>query len=485
MTAAPFSSVLVANRGEIALRIMRSVRAAGLKSIGVVTDVDAHGPHALFADEVINIGAGLASDSYLSSKKILAAAKKSGAGAIHPGYGFLSENADFARACEAADLVFIGPSARAIEVMGNKATAKRAMQNAGVACLPGYEGTSQSLSVVAGAAGDIGYPVRSKAAQGGGGRGMRLVVAAGEFKSALARAKSEALAAFGSDDVILEKALVQPRHIEVQIFADQSGHTLHLGDRDCSVQRRHQKIIEEAPAQGISDDIRAKMGAAAVTAARAVGYVGAGTVEFLLDANGAFYFLEMNTRLQVEHTVSEEVTGLDFVAMQLAVAAGRPLDMMQNDVAICGHAIEARLYAEDPASGFLPSSGRLVRCEIGAVEGLRVESGVATGDGVSPFYDPMLAKLIVHAPNRNQARLGLISALEQSSIFGPATNRDFLIDVLADTRFSRGEVSTAFLSEGGFETLKPAKPTDIRLISAAAALLWRWDCECLPRCWCK
>jgi len=477
MKETPFSSVLVANRGEIALRIMRSVRRAGMRAIGVVTDADADALHARFADQVINIGAGPAGASYLSIEKIIAAAKKSGADAVHPGYGFLSENPDFAQACKDAGLVFIGPSVAAMAVMGNKASARRAAVKAGVACVPGYNGTAQSDTALTRAAREIGYPVMIKAALGGGGRGLQRVETPDALLAALARTKSEALAAFGTGEILLEKAIVNARHIEVQIIADRAGQTIHLGERDCSVQRRHQKIIEEAPAPGISDSLRARLGAAAIKVARAVAYEGAGTVEFLLDQSGAFYFLEMNTRLQVEHGVTEAVTGLDLVLMQLNVACGQPLSLSQKDVAIQGHAIEARLYAEDPAKRFLPSSGRLLVWDIGAHKGVRVDAGVVAGGEVTSFYDPMLAKLIVHEESRDAARLGLIAALETSAIFGPVSNRDFLIEVLAHQRFAAGAVTTDFLSRKTAGLASTHHQSDTRLIAAAAALLWQHDAE--------
>ena len=476
MKQTPFSSVLVANRGEIAVRIMRSVRASGRRVIGVATEVDRNAPHARFADQTVMIGKGAVGESYLSIETLLAAAQSSGAEAIHPGYGFLSENPDFARACRTAGLVFIGPSSDAIKVMGDKAAAKTAMQKAGVPCVPGYQGKDQSTATLAANASDIGYPVMIKAARGGGGRGMRLVNAPDEFKDALDLAKAEALGAFGSDAVILEHAIVKPRHVEVQIIADRAGHTIHLGDRDCSIQRRHQKIIEEAPAPGVSDDLRRDMGEAAVNAAKAIGYEGAGTVEFLLGQDGAFHFLEMNTRLQVEHPVTESVTGLDLVALQLDMAAGQPLAIAQKDVKISGHAIEARLYAENPQNGFLPASGRIERFDLPKGTGIRCDSGVEAGQKISSFYDPMLAKVIAHGEDRDSARRRLVAALGQTALFGPATNRDFLIDVLRDDGFAHAIPDTGFVE--GFLSAPGAFPeVDPVLLIAAAAALYHSDSE--------
>jgi geranyl-CoA carboxylase alpha subunit len=441
-----FKSVLVANRGEIALRVMRSVRAAGMQCIAVYTDADAEAPHVAFADRAVRIGVGPVAESYLSITRILAAAAESVAEAVHPGYGFLSENADFARACGAAGLVFIGPSADAIAVMGNKAAAKRKMIAAGVPCVPGYEGADQSDAAFVAAADQIGFPVMVKAAAGGGGRGMRLVAEASGLVDALGLARSEAANAFGSGALILERAVVDARHVEVQIFADRSGHTVHLGERDCSVQRRHQKVVEEAPCPVMREGLRAEMGAAAVAAARAVSYQGAGTVEFLLDGSGGFYFLEMNTRLQVEHPVTELVTGRDLVALQLRVAAGEPLGFAQDDVRLEGHAIEVRLYGEDPSADFLPATGVLQLWEPGAGEGVRVDSGVVAGQEISPFYDPMLAKIMAFGATRDQARMRLIAALKDTAVFGVRTNRDFLIDVLGRQRFADGAATTAFIA---------------------------------------
>jgi len=473
MTATPFTSLLVANRGEIALRIMRSARDMGLKCVAVYTDADADAPHVSFADQAVNIGRGPAADSYLSIDKILDAARQSGAQAVHPGYGFLSENAAFAQACRDADLVFVGPSASAIEQMGNKATAKHLMTAAGVPCVPGYDGDDQSDDTLTGQAAKIGFPVMIKAAAGGGGRGMRLVSEPARFTDALHLARAEARSAFGSGQIILEQAVLCPRHVEIQILADRHGNTVHLGERDCSVQRRHQKIIEESPCPVLTPELRDKMGQAAVQAARAVGYEGAGTVEFLLDQNGGFYFLEMNTRLQVEHPVTELVTGLDIVALQLSIARGNPLGCAQQDVSLSVHAIEARLYAEDPARDFLPAAGDIVLWRPACADGVRVDGGIATGQTVSPFYDPMLAKIIAHGADREQARERLILALRETVVFGVPTNRDFLIRVLGNKTFADGATTTAFLAEEFAGTAEPDLTLSFQDVALAATLAYR------------
>ncbi|OIQ38161.1 MAG: 3-methylcrotonyl-CoA carboxylase [Roseobacter sp. MedPE-SW] len=468
-----FTSILVANRGEIALRIMRTARAMGIKCIAVYTEADAQSPHVSFADQAVCIGTGPVGDSYLDAAKVLAAAKETGAQAVHPGYGFLSENAGFAASCTEAGLTFIGPSAESIALMGNKAAAKRRMIEAGVPCVPGYEGADQSPAVLQAKAAQIGLPVMIKAAAGGGGRGMRLVTSEVEFISALELAKSEALSAFGSEEMILEKAVLYPRHVEIQIFADASGHTIHLGERDCSVQRRHQKVVEEAPCPVMTPDLRSEMGTAAVEAARAINYLGAGTVEFLLDENGAFYFLEMNTRLQVEHPVTEMVTGLDLVALQIRVARGEALGLLQEDVAMTGHAIEVRLYAEDPGQGFLPQSGQISLWKPATGPGIRVDAGIASGQEVSAFYDPMLAKVIAHGATRAEALERLIAALGDTVIFGPACNLDFLMDVLGHAEFASGSATTSFIGEH-FDPLVPPKISRADL-ALAATLIYRAD----------
>ena len=442
-----FKSILVANRGEIAVRVMRTAKALGYRTIAVYSEADAGAPHVLMADDVACIGPAPVGQSYLVIDKILEAARQTGAEAIHPGYGFLSENADFARACEAAGLVFIGPDAESIDLMGNKAQAKRRMINASVPCVPGYEEEDQSADVMIAAAGEIGFPLMVKAAAGGGGRGMRLVHKVEDMAEALRSAGSEALNAFGSDELILEKAIIQPRHVEIQVFADTHGNVIHLGERDCSVQRRHQKVVEEAPCPVMTPELRTAMGEAAVEAARTINYRGAGTVEFLLDGDGKFYFLEMNTRLQVEHPVTEMVTGLDLVALQIKVAEGNPLGLSQDDVRMDGHAMEVRLYAEDPANNFMPRTGQIALWQPAVAEGVRFDAGVQSGQEISPFYDPMIAKVIAWGEDRETARHRLVEALKDCLLFGSTTNRRFLIDVLQRETFALGKATTAFIDE--------------------------------------
>ncbi|EED31654.1 acetyl-/propionyl-coenzyme A carboxylase alpha chain [gamma proteobacterium NOR5-3] len=442
-----FDSVLVANRGEIAVRVIRSAQAAGYRTIAVYSEADVDAPHVALADEAVLIGPAPVKESYLDPARILDAAARTGAQAIHPGYGFLSENAEFAAACVAAGLVFIGPSAEAIELMGNKAAAKRRMLDAGVPCIPGYQSEDQSDAALLAAADEIGMPIMVKAAAGGGGRGMRLVSHMDEFLPALEAARSEAENAFGSGELILEKAVLQPRHVEIQVFGDSRGNVIHLGERDCSVQRRHQKVVEESPCPVMTSDLRAAMGEAAVAAARNIAYVGAGTVEFLLDRDQRFYFLEMNTRLQVEHPVTELVTGVDLVDLQLRVAQGAALPCTQDEVSLRGHAIEVRLYAEDTVNNFLPASGLALAWEPPQGEGIRVDHGLFPGQMVSPFYDPMVAKIIAYGEDRDTARRRLLRALRQTVLFGIATNREFLIDVLERESFARGEATTAFIEE--------------------------------------
>ncbi|MXY41922.1 MAG: acetyl-CoA carboxylase biotin carboxylase subunit [Rhodospirillaceae bacterium] len=465
-----FGTILVANRGEIAVRVMRTARALGYRTVAVHSEADSEAPHVRIADAAAHIGPPPAAESYLNIDNILRAAAETGADAVHPGYGFLSENAAFARACADAGLSFIGPDAGAIALMGDKAEARRRMADAGVPCVPGYDGADQSNAVLAAAAAKIGFPVMVKAAAGGGGRGMRLVAQAGALPDALAAARSEAENAFGSGNLILEKAIARPRHVEIQIVADSHGNTIHLGERDCSVQRRHQKVIEEAPCPVMTGDLREAMGAAAVEAARSIGYCGAGTVEFLLDADGSFYFLEMNTRLQVEHPVTEAITGLDLVALQIRVAEGRPLGLAQADFRPSGHAIEARLYAEDVAQDFLPAAGDIALWRPPAGPGVRIDSGVESGQAVSPFYDPMIAKIVAHGETRDIARRRLIRALAETVSFGLTTNRRFLIDCLERDAFARGEATTAFIEEQfGDEDL--AAPDPEYAVAAAAAVL--------------
>ncbi len=462
-----FSKILIANRGEIAVRIIRSAHAMGYRTVAVYSDADSGSLHVKLADEGVWIGPAPVEASYLNAERVLGAAAGAGADAIHPGYGFLSEDASFARACITAGLVFIGPSPEAIGLMGNKAEAKRRMIEAGVPCVPGYHDEDQSDAALTVAADAIGFPILVKAAAGGGGRGMRLVAKKKQLAAALASARSEAFSSFGSSELILEKALVGPRHVEFQIVGDRRGHIIHLGERDCSVQRRHQKVIEEAPCPMMTPQLRERMGQAAVEAARSVKYEGAGTVEFLLDSDGQFYFLEMNTRLQVEHPVTELITGLDLVALQLRIARGEALPIGQQDVMLNGHALEARLYAEDPANKFLPASGRVEVWRPAAGEGVRIDHGLDEGQKISPFYDPMVAKVIAWGADRDEARRRLIRALEQTIVLGPATNRDFLIDVLAHQAFAAEQATTAFLGDEFGDAIGAAQPSPEQAAIAA------------------
>lgn len=421
-----FNKILIANRGEIACRVMRTAQALGYRTVAVYSEADTDARHVQLADEAVCIGPAPVGQSYLSVAAILEAARKTGADAVHPGYGFLSENAEFARACEAAGIVFIGPTVDAIHLMGSKRLSKLAMLEAGVPCIPGYEGAEQDDATLAREAGRIGYPLMIKASAGGGGRGMRLVNGADELTTQLRTARSEALNAFGSAELILEKAVIQPRHVEIQVFGDRQGNLVYLGERDCSVQRRHQKVIEEAPCPVMTPELRQAMGDAAVKAARTVNYVGAGTVEFLLDASGAFYFLEMNTRLQVEHPVTELITGQDLVAWQIRVAEGQTLPLKQDEIRLDGHAMEVRLYAEDPAAGFLPQTGDVLRWEPAELEGIRIDHGLVEGQAVTPFYDPMLAKVIAWGATREEARRKLARAVEDCVLLGVRGNQRFL-----------------------------------------------------------
>ena len=464
-----FGKVLVANRGEIAWRVMRTAKAMGYRTVAVYSDADKDAPHVAFADEAVRIGPPPVGESYLSIDRILEAAHTSGADAIHPGYGFLSENEAFATACETAGLVFIGPTPAAIAAMGNKAAAKRRMIEAGVPCVPGYQGADQSDATLESESHTIGLPVMVKAAAGGGGRGMRLVEHEGDLLDAIRTARAEAESAFGSGELILEKAVIDSRHVEIQVFADTHGNVIHLGERDCSVQRRHQKVIEEAPSPAVSADLRKEMGAAAVAAAKAIAYRGAGTVEFLLGKDGAFYFLEMNTRLQVEHPVTEAITGLDLVEWQLRVARGEPLPLTQDEVRFTGHAIEVRLYAEDPYAGFLPQTGRIDVWQPAAGPGVRVDHGMKDGLAISPFYDPMIAKVIASGATREEARRRLVKALRDTVVLGPTTNRHFLIRLLEHPEFAAGQATTAFIGKHSFPTPEVSE----RHWTLAATLLWR------------
>jgi len=468
-----FKKILIANRGEIALRIMKTAKELGYGTVAVYSEADARAPHVLFADDAVCIGPAPVNESYLVGTKIIAAAKESGAEAIHPGYGFLSENAGFSQACDDAGLVFIGPSAESIELMGNKAAAKRRMKEANVPCIPGYEEEDQSDKTLIQAADVIGFPIMVKAVAGGGGRGMRLVHDAGSLPNAIHSASSEALNAFGAGELILEKAIINPRHVEVQVFADTHGNVVHMAERDCSVQRRHQKVVEEAPCPVMTEELRAQMGAAAVQAAKSISYRGAGTVEFLLDTSGAFYFLEMNTRLQVEHPVTEMITGLDLVALQIKVAQGEQLGLSQDDVKLNGHAMEVRLYAEDPAQDFLPVTGHIDLWQPAKGEGVRIDSGIVSGQDISPFYDPMIAKIITWGETRDIAVSRLIGALKNTRLFGTKTNKSFLIDVLSNDAFQEGIATTAFIAEQFGEGGVPDKPLSVVEAAIAAVLQYQ------------
>ncbi len=466
-----FKKILIANRGEIACRVIDTARALGVRTVAVYSDVDASARHVEMADEAVHIGGSAPKDSYLRGDAIIAAAKATGAQAVHPGYGFLSENPEFVEACDAAGLVFIGPSAEAIRAMGLKDAAKVLMEEAGVPVVPGYHGASQEGLVERAA--EIGYPVLIKAVAGGGGKGMRRVDRAEDFADALASAQGEAATAFGNDAVLIEKFVATPRHIEVQVFGD-GERAVHLFERDCSLQRRHQKVIEEAPAPGMTVEMREAMGQAAVRAAEAIGYKGAGTVEFIVDASDGlradrFYFMEMNTRLQVEHPVTEAITGVDLVEWQLRVAAGEPLPMAQADMRIDGHAFEARLYAEDVPKGFLPATGRLAHLKF--PEGARADTGVRPGDEISPWYDPMIAKLIVHGPTRAIALQKLEQALSGTQVAGSVTNLAFLRALARHEGFERGEVDTGLIDRE-VEALSeaPVPCTRARSIAAVGAV---------------
>jgi geranyl-CoA carboxylase alpha subunit len=469
MQSAPFRKILIANRGEIALRVMRSARALGYRTVAVYSTADAGARHVQEGDQAVCIGEPLPSQSYLCIPALVEAARLSGADAVHPGYGFLAENEAFARACKEAGLVFIGPSPEAIAAMGHKAGAKTLMQAAGVPCIPGYQGSDQSDARFAAEAERIGFPVMIKAAAGGGGRGMRLAPSAKEFPELLQSARSEAEGAFGNPELILERAIVAPRHIESQVFADRHGHAIHLGERDCSVQRRHQKIIEEAPSPAVSAALRERMGATAVAAAKAIGYEGAGTLEFLLDREGNYDFMEMNTRLQVEHPVTEAITGLDLVELQLRVAAGETLAVAQEEVRFDGHAIEVRLCAEDAAQGFMPQSGTMALWQMPAQ--LRVEDALRSGAEIPPFYDSMIAKLVAHGRTREEARRKLMGGLEDAVALGVTTNQLFLQRCLAHPVFAAGGASTAFIEQHQEELLAPDSATQDRAAALAAVLL--------------
>ena len=425
-----FEKVLVANRGEIACRVLQSARSLGYRTVAVFSEADAGARHVQLADEAVCIGPATAAESYLNVPALLDACRRSGADAVHPGYGFLSENADFAAACAEAGVTFIGPPAEAIRLMGSKRLSKIAMQEAGVPCVPGYQGEDQSDDTLIKEAEAVGLPLMIKASAGGGGRGMRVVTEPQQIAAQLKSARQEAKSSFGNDELILERAVINPRHVEIQVFGDHHGNVIHLGERDCSVQRRHQKVVEEAPSPVVDEDLRRRMGEAAVNAAKACDYVGAGTVEFLLGADGEFYFLEMNTRLQVEHPVTELVTGQDLVAWQLRVAAGEPLPLTQEQVRLTGHAMEVRLYAEDPAQGYLPQTGPVLSWRPASGEGVRIDHGLVDGAEVGSHYDPMLAKIIAFGASRDEARRRLIRAVEDTVLMGLDDNRRFLERVM-------------------------------------------------------
>ena len=470
-----FKKILIANRGEIACRVIKTARRLGVKTVAVYSEADAGARHVDLADEAYCIGPAEASESYLRGDKILEAARRSGAEAVHPGYGFLSENAEFAEACGKAGLVFIGPPPAAIRAMGSKSAAKHIMGKAGVPLVPGYHGADQDLDLLQKEADKIGYPVLIKASAGGGGKGMRIVEKAADFADALAQCQRESKASFGDERVLLEKYLTRPRHIEIQVFADTQGDALYLFERDCSVQRRHQKVLEEAPAPGMSQARRNSMGEAAVAAAKAIGYVGAGTVEFIAEPGkgksaGTFYFMEMNTRLQVEHPVTEMITGLDLVEWQLRVACGEPLPRSQDELAISGHALEARIYAEDPAKNFLPSTGRITHLSAPAESRhVRIDTGVRAGDAITPFYDPMIAKLIVWDADRPAALARMRAALDEFQVVGVTTNTEFLARLIACDAFASADLDTGLIDRNR-EQLFPAAPLAGDEVLALAAL---------------
>jgi 3-methylcrotonyl-CoA carboxylase alpha subunit len=464
-----FDKILIANRGEIACRVARTARRMGIRTVAVYSDADADALHVVSCDEAYRLGPPPPRESYLNGEAIIAIARRTGAQAVHPGYGFLSENEDFAAACAAAGLVFIGPPPAAIAAMGSKSAAKRIMGDAGVPLVPGYHGEDQDPALLAREAAAIGYPVLIKATAGGGGKGMKIVGEPADFAAALASARREAAAGFGDDRVLVERYLAAPRHIEIQVFGDAHGEAVYLFERDCSVQRRHQKVLEEAPAPGMTAARRRAMGEAAVAAAKAIGYVGAGTVEFIAEQDGTFYFMEMNTRLQVEHPVTEMITGLDLVEWQLRIAAGEPLPRKQDELAIRGHAIEARIYAEDPDRGFLPSIGRLVHLRAPATgPKVRVDTGVRGGDEISPYYDPMIAKLVVHGEDRPAALRRLAAALAGYEIVGVATNVEFLQRVVAHDAFATARLDTGLIARHHDALFPPPPPLPADALLAAA-----------------
>ena len=474
--AAKLPSILIANRGEIACRVIRTARRLGLRTIAVYSDADAQALFVEMADEAYRIGPAPARESYLDAQKILAVAKQAGAACIHPGYGFLSENVEFAEACAVAGIVFVGPPASAISAMGLKDAAKALVEKANVPVVPGYHGAEQGVDFLSQEAERIGYPVLIKAVAGGGGKGMKKVDRPEDFADALSSAQREGKNAFGDARVLVEKYVLSPRHVEIQVFGDSHGNVVHLYERDCSLQRRHQKVIEEAPAPGMTPEVRAAMGKAATEAAKAVGYVGAGTVEFIADGRDGlradrFYFMEMNTRLQVEHPVTEAITGLDLVELQLKVAAGEPLGFAQEDVRAEGHAVEARLYAEDPEKGFLPSTGKLWALQFPQSEDIRIDTGVEAGDSVTPFYDPMIAKVIAHGRTRDEALDHLAFALGETIVAGPRTNLAFLTKLAEAEGFRKGPFDTGFIERNITALGAEPQPLDAAAVAAAALQL--------------
>ena len=465
--------LLIANRGEIASRVIRSARSLDIATVAVFSDADAQAPFVVEADESVALSGSTAAETYLRPELIIDAARRTGADAVHPGYGFLSENADFAEACAAAGLTFVGPPPAAIRSMGSKTSAKQLMAEAGVPVLPGIaigDGQQLPAGLADRAETEIGFPVLVKAAFGGGGRGMRVVATAGELTEAVAAARREAVGAFGNGTVFLERLVERPRHIEVQVFADTYGQVVHLFERECSIQRRYQKILEESPSPVVDDTLRAELGSAAIAAAKAIGYVGAGTVEFILDSSGEFFFLEVNTRLQVEHPVTEAVTGLDLVALQLAVAEGKPLPDKAVRASLSGHAIEARLYAEDVGAGYLPATGSLLLFDVPSLPGVRIDTGVQTGGQVSVHYDPMLAKVIAHAPTREQAARLLARTLAETRVLGVVTNRDLLVGILREQEFLDGHIDTGYLTRHDPATLMAGDERRLPVHALATAL---------------
>ena len=466
-----FEKILIANRGEIACRVIATAQSLGYRTVAVYSEPDAGARHVQLADEAVCVGPALASASYLNVDALLDACRKTGADAVHPGYGFLSENAGFSKACKDAGITFIGPDEDAIHLMGSKRLSKIAMIDAGVPCIPGYEGEDQSDATLLKEAERIGLPLMIKASAGGGGRGMRVVTDASEISAQLKSARQEAKSAFGSDELILERAVMQPRHVEIQVFGDRHGNVIHLGERDCSVQRRHQKVVEEAPSPAVDEALRQQMGEAAVNAAKACNYVGAGTVEFLLAPEGDFFFLEMNTRLQVEHPVTELVTGLDLVAWQIKVARGEPLPLSQDQVTLTGHAMEVRLYAEDPAQNYMPQTGPVLCWQPASGDGVRIDHGLTEGYEVGSHYDPMLAKIIAVGDSREDARRRLIRAVEDTVLMGVRDNRTFLAAILRHPVFAQGEATTAFIGQDFADDASMAGEAPSSQLWALAALL--------------